>query len=563
MWNVKFSNTEPLELEWGTLYIIPFDSTWNDFGYRYRATLKLIYSGIYSEFPIYVIPLSTEPAHADLSNWIGSLDKDQVFNVENNQSFPFFSLFKDVDCYEEIARNISITDTQAILRQLCDITFLKSYGLVSAVLYDQFIYSSKFRLGVLRYSAAWKAFRRGFLNARYTKKLDDAKVEFSYDCHLAGYSSKHSVEFRFKPHRFFDDRVHCIIGVNGVGKTRYLESLISSLCTNANSSADFPTPSLLAYSNAYAVRTETSAALSKALPNFNYVLGYSSDFDTALPIGCNLGGPFQYRYFDISARTKERLGTEPLGLLFADIYRDQYSLDAAISKYSILKSSLSEVLNFNSILLPVVHQYDGAFSFEDRKREKWVEVKNLRGELKSLEVLGAIDPTRDITISDEQGRPSALSSGQRAFLRFALHFLSYAENGSLILIDEPETHLHPNMVSQFMVLLYKVLQATNSIAIIATHSVYVVREIPSHCAHIFSRGEDGAVATLQVYTKTLGANVNTLSRTVFDDNTISSYTSKIIDEVATSGMSFAEVLTQYEDIFSVEMLVEIKAAMEM
>jgi len=562
MWDVKFSNTEPLDLEWGTLYIIPINSSWNDFGYRYRATLKLMYTGIYLEFPIYVIPFSGDPAHVDLSSWIGSLGKNQVFNVEKNSSFPFFSLFKDVECYEAIARIISKTDTQNILRQLSDITFLKSFGLISAIQYDQFIYSSKFRLGVLRYPAAWKAFRRGFLNARYTEKLDDAKVEFSYDCHLAGHPSKHSVDFQFKYHRYFDDRVHCIIGVNGVGKTRYLESLISSLCTNANSRANFPTPSLLAYSNAYAVRTDTSTALSRTLPSFNYVLGYSSDFDTALPIGCNLGGPFQYRYFDISARTKERLGTEPLGLLFADIYRDQDSLDTAISKYSILKNSLSEVLDFNSLLLPVVHQYDGDFSFEDHQREKWVKVKSLRGELKGLEALGAIDPARDITISDDQGRPSALSSGQRAFLRFALHFLSYAENGTLILIDEPETHLHPSMVSQFMVLLYKVLQATNSVAIIATHSVYVVREVPSHCAHIFSRGEDGAIETLQVYTKTLGANVNTLSRTVFDDSTINSYTSKIIDEVSTSGLSFAEVLTQYEDIFSVEMLVEIKAAME-
>ncbi|SDA25269.1 AAA domain-containing protein, putative AbiEii toxin, Type IV TA system [Pseudomonas sp. NFPP10] len=561
MWSVRFSNTEPLDLEREMLHIIPIDSNWNDFGYRYSATLKLMYAGIYLELPIYVIPLSSDPEYSELSSWIKSLDKDQVFNIEESSPPLFLSLFKDIDCYEKIARNISKTDIQNILKQLGDITFLKSSGLISSVQHDQFIYSSQFRLGVLRNPAAWKAFRRGFFNARYTQKLDDAKVDFSYDCQLAGYPGKHSVHFQFKNHRYFDDRVHCIIGINGVGKTRYLESLISSLCQSANSRANFPTPTVLTYSNSYAAHTDTSTTLFRELPSYHYVLSYSSDFDTALPTGCNLGGPFQYRYFDISARTKERPGTEPLGLLFADIYREQDSFDPAISKYSILKSSLSEVLDFDSILLPVVNQYDGDFSFEDHRREKWVKVRSLRGELKGLEILGAIDPARDITISDDQGRPSALSSGQRAFLRFALHFLSYAENGTLVLIDEPETHLHPNMISQFMVLLYQVLQATNSVAIIATHSVYVAREIPSHCAHIFSHNEDGTIETLQVYTKTLGANVNTLSRTIFDDSTVKSYTSKIINEVAASGLSFAEVLAQYEDIFSVEMLVEIRAVM--
>lgn len=562
MWDVKFSNTEPLHLGRRTLHIVPLNSSWNDFGYQYRAKLSLMYDGMKREFSIYVIPLSSDLAHVNLPGWIGSLAEGQVFDIENNSAFQFFTLFKDIDCYEEIARSLGKTDTQAILRRLNDITFLKSSGLISAIQYDQFIYSSNFRLGVLRYPAAWKAFRRGFLNARYTKKLDDAKIDFSYHCHLAGYSGKHSIDFQFRQHRYFDDRVHCIIGVNGVGKTRYLESLISSLCTNANSKADFPTPSLLAYSNEYAAYNSNNVAPSSGLPSFNYVLGYSSDFDTALPIGCNLGGPFQYRYFDISSRSKERISMEPLGLLFADIYRDQHSLDSELSKYSILKSSLSEALDFDSILLPVVHQYDGELSFEDHRREKWVKAKSLKGELKSLEVLGAIDPARDITLSDDLGRPNALSSGQKAFLRFALHFLSYAESGTLIVIDEPETHLHPNLVSQFMALLYRVLQATNSVAIVATHSVYVVREIPSHCVHIFSKGNFGSVDTLKVYTKTLGANINTLSRTVFDDSTINTYTSKIIDEVARSGLSFKEVLTRYEDVFSVEMLVEIKAAME-
>lgn len=563
MWRVKFFSGILKQMERRVLYISPDMSSWNDFGYRLKGTLCFMYDGTYFDFPIYVVPRVGESKYAsDLGEWIASLEGDGGIDLDDVRDPPYVSLLNDIESYERIAKYVSRDDAQVILKKLCDATYLKSSGAISTVFYDHLIYSSEFRLGVLRNAGAWKAFRRGFLNARYTRKLNDAKKNFAYACHLPGFSNAHKINFHFKDHKFFDDRVHCIIGVNGVGKTRYLESLISSMCDFVNAGADFPNPSVLTYSQAYAARNDVGGTFLEQPPRYSYVLCYSSDFDTALPTGCNFGGPFQYRYFDVSARKKEGVSTEPLGLLFADIFRDQNSVTEGRSRYYILKNALLSVLEFENILLPVVGRYIGDLSFQDEMGEKWVRVGHLSGELRSLEVLGAIDPERDITISDSKGSPVSLSSGQRTFLRFSLHFLSYAENGSLIVIDEPETHLHPNLISQFMVLLYRILRATNSIALIATHSVYVVREIPSHCAHILSRDEGGEVSTLQVYTKTLGANVNSLSRAVFEDSTIASYNSKIVSEVAESGLSFEKVLAQYEDIFSLEMLVEIKALMD-
>ncbi|MHC5791870.1 AAA family ATPase, partial [Streptococcus pyogenes] len=70
-----------------------------------------------------------------------------------------------------------------------------------------------------------------------------------------------------------------------------------------------------------------------------------------------------------------------------------------------------------------------------------------------------------------------LSSGQLSFFKFALLACLHIENGSFVLLDEPETHLHPSMISDFITLLDNILERTGSYALIATHSTYFVREV--------------------------------------------------------------------------------------
>lgn len=69
----------------------------------------------------------------------------------------------------------------------------------------------------------------------------------------------------------------------------------------------------------------------------------------------------------------------------------------------------------------------------------------------------------------------------------------HIENGSLLLIDEPETHLHPNFISLIISALHKILTATGSYSIISTHSVYIVREVPQDQVIILERGEKNNV----------------------------------------------------------------------
>src|SRR5690606_3301787 len=131
----------------------------------------------------------------------------------------------------------------------------------------------------------------------------------------------------------------------------------------------------------------------------------------------------------------------------------------------------------------------------------WIRFADLQSmsEEQLLNLTSSVDTSVEVGFFDARNRRMDVSSGERVFLRFSVHFLSYASKGALVLIDEPETHLHPNLVSSFAVLLYRVLKQTKSVAIVATHSPFFVREVPSHCVHILRKNEDCVVEVSAPY----------------------------------------------------------------
>ncbi|MFE2012871.1 AAA family ATPase [Streptomyces sp. NPDC059491] len=58
---------------------------------------------------------------------------------------------------------------------------------------------------------------------------------------------------------------------------------------------------------------------------------------------------------------------------------------------------------------------------------------------------------------------------------------------TLVLIDEPEAHLHPPPLSTFVRQLSQLLSDRNGLAVIATHSPGVFQETPSDAAWALRR----------------------------------------------------------------------------
>lgn len=110
-----------------------------------------------------------------------------------------------------------------------------------------------------------------------------------------------------------------------------------------------------------------------------------------------------------------------------------------------------------------------------------------------------------------------LSSGQKIFSYLVINTLSIIKQNSLILIDEPETALHPNLEIDFMTLLKSILDRFDSFAIIATHSAIVTREIPRDFVHVIKIDEDEQPIIEKPTINTFGMNIGTLTNYVFDD----------------------------------------------
>jgi len=88
----------------------------------------------------------------------------------------------------------------------------------------------------------------------------------------------------------------------------------------------------------------------------------------------------------------------------------------------------------------------------------------------------------------------------------------------MVLIDEPETHLHPNYVSDFVRLLDALLVQTGSFAILATHSAYFVRMVPNSQVIILTQERPAFVTATTPRLKTLGADIGAISSFVFGDS---------------------------------------------
>ncbi|KIP88759.1 MULTISPECIES: AAA family ATPase [Pseudomonas] len=114
----------------------------------------------------------------------------------------------------------------------------------------------------------------------------------------------------------------------------------------------------------------------------------------------------------------------------------------------------------------------------------------------------------------------ALSSGQRLFAYLVINLLGAIKRNSLILIDEPELFLHPSLEVQLVDMLKQILDKFNSRAILATHSVSIVREMPSDCVHVFERTKDKLVVKNPPF-QTFGGDVQRIASYVFGDKSVS------------------------------------------
>lgn len=139
-----------------------------------------------------------------------------------------------------------------------------------------------------------------------------------------------------------------------------------------------------------------------------------------------------------------------------------------------------------------------------------------------------------------------LSSGHRAVLLTLTRLVECVEERSLVLLDEPESHLHPPLLSAFIRALSDLLMYRNGVAIIATHSPIILQEVPRSCVSVLRRSGNEVTADRPTI-ETFGENVGTLTSEVFGLEVTKSGFHAMLTEAVTGKRSVQEVLDVFDN----------------
>lgn len=120
-----------------------------------------------------------------------------------------------------------------------------------------------------------------------------------------------------------------------------------------------------------------------------------------------------------------------------------------------------------------------------------------------------------------------LSTGYKYFFHSMAHVVAYIMEGSLVLFDEPENHIHPPLLSFMMAQYRKILANYKSVMLVSTHSPVIIQELfADNVLKIYREGERIIVKKPAI--ETYGATFGEINSEVFELTTdISGYFSAI------------------------------------
>lgn len=144
-----------------------------------------------------------------------------------------------------------------------------------------------------------------------------------------------------------------------------------------------------------------------------------------------------------------------------------------------------------------------------------------------------------------------LSSGHKIVLLTITRLVETVEEKSLVLLDEPEAHLHPPLLSAFIRSLSDLLIQRNGVAFIATHSPVVLQEVPKSC--VWKLRRNGHIANVdRLEIESFGENVGILTSEVFGLEVTSSGFHKVISDSVNFHNTYDEAVLSFQNQLGME-----------
>lgn len=139
-----------------------------------------------------------------------------------------------------------------------------------------------------------------------------------------------------------------------------------------------------------------------------------------------------------------------------------------------------------------------------------------------------------------------MSTGQLQIFSLITYVCAEIHLSTLIVIDEPEVHLHPHLITNFFVSLNKLLEYFNSYAILPTHSPLVVRECVGQNVYLMTCSHQ--VPTIaEVPFNTFGEDISTLYENIFEYHEQNSYFYSVVNKQAERGKSVDSIINYLKE----------------
>ena len=487
-------------------------NNWNDFDRYMTLNASLIFDKQRFDIPLQLkLLIEDENDTAKKLNELCEAGWDGVFPIPE---LNYISVPSDIDFYKALISKLGEEKATEVLRDIRDAGFFKAQDNLDA---RRLAETSDFSTSLLRESGAHKSYEDGWkLFEGIITEIKNFKLFF----HCRQNQNK-SIPFQFQSSLLPYD-INVLIGSNGVGKSHCLKTLVSGWLQSGNQESD-----------------ESFSYFDKR-PNFSklILISYSpfEEFNLDLS-GVKLIDKSAYKYFGFRQKT----GVEEDGSIKIGINRNLPVLEASHSlidamyddeKYGFIKDRIRKLNAAEDVLRPALKydycalEIDLNFEVEAIRHltnniggKDYLLISDQIAKLVSLKALKNSCKLSEGVKFIKNSQIIGLSSGQRLFTYIVINVLGSMRENSLIVIDEPELFLHPTLEIEFIALLKAILKPFRSKAILATHSLAVVREVPSNCVHIFREIED----TLDVVPppfETFGASVQKISSYVFGDKSV-------------------------------------------
>lgn len=434
--------------------------------------------------------------YADLVRDDRPLQKEEFQQLTGlDRRLYWFSVGQDATYYENLAR-LGTRTRREILKALCDIA-------LSSDVFDQAVFWDVTQTSLLRSvepQSVEGQFRR---IARGGTRL--TAYHFDYVAPAGTAAQERRLSFSVTPHSRPPTNVHVLIGRNGVGKTTLLANIgkavvnpdadageVGELVWSGGGSGSFTNVVSVTFSAFDPAQEDSGAQADGEDDELRQMKGWDGAKDVPgeqTPPADPVEPSVSFTYVglakvDVFGRpTRERKSYDDLSKEFSKSVQEV----TAAGRVGRWRAAL-EVLGSDP------HFYESpvhAFARYLESRETFL----VEDDREAREIF------------------SGLSSGHAIVLLTITRLVETVAEESLVLLDEPEAHLHPPLLASFVRALSDLLTERNGVALIGTHSPVVLQEVPRRCVWKVSRWDRHPPQRPAL--ETYGENVGVLTHEIF------------------------------------------------